>query len=227
MSFRSHRAIVALALVAAALVGLLGLAGCRGESHAGGEVWYCPMHPDYVADRPGSCPICHMDLVRREAAEKPTLWVCPMHPEVVRHEPGQCPICGMDLVGRSDGADEAAGAAPGGFAAVDLDPEGRRISGVVVAAARAGSLARVVRTVGSVVADERRARPARDPHLGLGRGALTSTSPGSTCARASRCSRSTRPSCSPAQEEYLLARAQRASGSSPPRSPRCGAAART
>ncbi len=158
MSFRSHRAIVALTLAAAALVGLLGLTGCRGESHAGGEVWYCPMHPDYVADRPGSCPICHMDLVRREAAEKPTLWVCPMHPEVVRHEPGQCPICGMDLVGKSEGADAAADAAPGGFAAVDLDPEGRRISGVVVAAARAGSLARVVRTVGSVVADERRAR---------------------------------------------------------------------
>ena len=199
MSSRWHRmsrALAALALIAAVVVGGLALAGCRGESHAAAEVWYCPMHPDYVADRPGSCPICHMDLVKREAAEKPTLWVCPMHPEIVRHQPGQCPICGMDLVGKSDGAaaagerkvlfyrnpmdpavtspvpakdemgmdyvpvyaDEAAGAAPGGLAAVDLDPQGRRMSGVVVAEARAGSLARVVRTVGSVVADERRAR---------------------------------------------------------------------
>ena len=63
MSSRTHRAFVALALVAAALAGLLALTGCRGEGHAADEVWYCPMHPDYVADRPGSCPICHMDLV--------------------------------------------------------------------------------------------------------------------------------------------------------------------
>jgi len=197
-SSRAPRALAALLLAAFAAAGLLGLSGCRSETHAGSEVWFCPMHPDYVSDRPGSCPICHMDLVKREPEAKPTLWVCPMHPEVVRHEPGQCPICGMDLIGKSDGAaaapagerrvlfyrnpmdpsitspvpakdemgmdyvpvfaDEAAGAAPGGLAAVDLSNEGRRLAGVVVAEARAGSLARIVRTVGSVVADERRAR---------------------------------------------------------------------
>lgn len=27
------------------------------------EKYYCPMHPDYVSDRPGDCPICHMRLV--------------------------------------------------------------------------------------------------------------------------------------------------------------------
>ncbi|MCS6913769.1 MAG: efflux RND transporter periplasmic adaptor subunit [Myxococcales bacterium] len=26
--------------------------------------WHCPMHPSYVSERPGSCPICGMDLVR-------------------------------------------------------------------------------------------------------------------------------------------------------------------
>lgn len=29
--------------------------------------YHCPMHPSYVSDRPGQCPICHMDLVPVEA----------------------------------------------------------------------------------------------------------------------------------------------------------------
>ncbi|HBB68285.1 MAG: hypothetical protein A2X28_05595 [Elusimicrobia bacterium GWA2_56_46] len=32
------------------------------------EIYYCPMHPDYTADRPGDCPICGMHLVKRENA---------------------------------------------------------------------------------------------------------------------------------------------------------------
>lgn len=37
------------------------------------EVWYCPMHKHYQTDKPGSCPICGMDLVKKEEpkAEKP------------------------------------------------------------------------------------------------------------------------------------------------------------
>jgi membrane fusion protein, copper/silver efflux system len=29
-------------------------------------VWTCPMHPEIVRDKPGTCPICGMDLVRKE-----------------------------------------------------------------------------------------------------------------------------------------------------------------
>ena len=32
------------------------------------ETWYCPMHPHYTSDRPGQCPICGMNLVKREVA---------------------------------------------------------------------------------------------------------------------------------------------------------------
>lgn len=40
----------------------------QGQDHAHGapaaaERWLCPMHPTYVSDRKGSCPICGMDLV--------------------------------------------------------------------------------------------------------------------------------------------------------------------
>ncbi len=30
-------------------------------------VYTCPMHPHYTSDKPGSCPICGMDLVKKEA----------------------------------------------------------------------------------------------------------------------------------------------------------------
>ena len=34
------------------------------------EKYTCPMHPHYVADRPGTCPICGMDLVALESDEE-------------------------------------------------------------------------------------------------------------------------------------------------------------
>jgi Cu(I)/Ag(I) efflux system membrane fusion protein/cobalt-zinc-cadmium efflux system membrane fusion protein len=74
--------------------------------HAG--LWTCGMHPEVIQDEPGSCPICHMDLVplRVEGAAPGAPahaggaqeWTCPMHPEIVEDEPGSCPICHMDLV---------------------------------------------------------------------------------------------------------------------------------
>ncbi|TGK04227.1 HlyD family efflux transporter periplasmic adaptor subunit [Leptospira langatensis] len=30
------------------------------------DIYYCPMHPTYTSDRPGTCPICNMDLVKKE-----------------------------------------------------------------------------------------------------------------------------------------------------------------
>ncbi|AMR29532.1 hypothetical protein A0257_22165 [Hymenobacter psoromatis] len=68
----------------------------------------CPMHPQIHAEEPGSCPICHMDLiavaptpVAAAAAAQPAAavgYTCPMHPQIHAHAPGSCPICGMDLV---------------------------------------------------------------------------------------------------------------------------------
>ncbi|EQA52177.1 efflux RND transporter periplasmic adaptor subunit [Leptospira kmetyi] len=40
-----------------ALVSVLAL--CKRSK----EIYYCPMHPTYTSDRPGTCPICNMDLV--------------------------------------------------------------------------------------------------------------------------------------------------------------------
>ncbi|WP_249383948.1 copper-translocating P-type ATPase [Chitinivorax sp. B] len=77
----------------------------------------CPMHPEVVQDRPGTCPICHMVLVpvvnrhrdveqmaepEQQIAGKPamppgTIYTCPMHPEIRSAQPGNCPKCGMTL----------------------------------------------------------------------------------------------------------------------------------
>jgi multidrug efflux pump subunit AcrA (membrane-fusion protein) len=63
------------------------------------------MHPTYVSDRPGDCPICGMKLVpipasqpAPVAAAQPAKYHCPMHPTVVSDKPGHCPICEMTLV---------------------------------------------------------------------------------------------------------------------------------
>jgi membrane fusion protein, copper/silver efflux system len=46
---------------------LLLLASCnKNDNHADhADVYTCPMHPTVVSDKPGTCPVCGMDLVRK------------------------------------------------------------------------------------------------------------------------------------------------------------------
>lgn len=114
------RWVILIGISAFALVMVLSYFGISPwAKESGGTVQYhCPMHPTYVSNKPGECPICGMSLVpidadttmagmaqprepeiRAESTNvKVTRYTCPMHPEVISDKPGECPQCGMDLV---------------------------------------------------------------------------------------------------------------------------------
>jgi Cu(I)/Ag(I) efflux system membrane fusion protein len=60
------------------LVSLVTFIGCNDnkDPHAGHkeegtkEFYSCPMHPEIIREQPGKCPICGMDLVKKEADAK-------------------------------------------------------------------------------------------------------------------------------------------------------------
>lgn len=161
-------------LLVPAFLGLLALGGmgvaatsCSRTAEEHKRLYHCPMHPTYVSDRPGDCPICGMKLVPVESDKGPRpssgpaepgperavpgKYVCPMEEcGTVSDEPGHCPKCGMELV--------PAGTAgtPPDLAEVPLSREGIRVLGVQTVAAMRGRLQRLVRAVGHVTADETR-----------------------------------------------------------------------
>lgn len=73
--------------------------GHEAPAEKAGATYTCPMHPEIVQDKPGSCPKCGMALEAMTPAipSSHTEYTCPMHPEVVRDKPGSCPKCGMAL----------------------------------------------------------------------------------------------------------------------------------
>lgn len=61
--------LTALVIHRASLIVLMSLlvllTACSGSEEAHDDTYTCPMHPTVVSDRPGSCPVCGMDLVRK------------------------------------------------------------------------------------------------------------------------------------------------------------------
>jgi len=159
----------AMAAVRWALVALMAVAVATTWvyfARSGGEPasrsaaqFICPMHPAVVSDRPGSCPICGMDLVAgggaggsfpsASRAGRPSAgrYWCPMHPEVTSDDPNAaCEKCGgTRLVPRES--------VPG-LAPVELSRERVQLIGMRTAEVVRQKLSPTLRTVGIVTADE-------------------------------------------------------------------------
>ena len=145
-------------------VAAIAVVGCDKPVDQG-QRWTCPMHPQYTSDKPGACPICGMKLVRVRAADggepatRPARadrrilhYRSPMDPRQTSPVPKKDEM-GMDYVPVFD---EVAPSSVRGYAAVDLDPERRRVIGLRTVTVTRGPLSAVLRATGRVVVDETR-----------------------------------------------------------------------
>lgn len=157
--------------------------GCTHKAEVA-QKYHCPMHPTYVTDRPGDCPICGMKVVPIPpagtsadvgatqpmlpadasnaspggSAERHLLYYRnPMDPTVTSPVPMKDPM-GMDYVPVYSGDVSKEGASLPGYATVTGDAGALERAGVRVAVAEAGRLGHAARAVGEVKADETRMR---------------------------------------------------------------------
>ena len=104
------------------------------------EAYYCPMHPGYRSDKPGSCPICGMKFVKME-------------------QPAQAPasqsasqaVGGMPM-GENASAAPASSARAGN--SIYIAPQKQQLIGMRSVEAAIEPLVKDIRTVGKVAFDE-------------------------------------------------------------------------
>jgi membrane fusion protein, copper/silver efflux system len=167
-----------LTLIPLIALGILA-AGCKpsGESARGSTKYHCPMHPTYVSDKPGDCPICNMKLVPIKGAPKTVPappgqaaaggsaaggaveYHCPDHPDFIFDKPGECGICGKKLVRVSGGSSpEGQPAAPPeatpGRVTVMVPPEKQQLIGLRTAPVEQRPLTTRIRTSAVAEHDE-------------------------------------------------------------------------
>jgi len=127
----------------ALLAGVAFLAGCNpsgspdsagpGATARTGQKYHCPMHPTYVSDKPGDCPICNMKLVPFKE-DKPSAG------------------------GGHEGPGAAAKEAPGvpGRIRIRLSADKRQMIGLSLSKVEKRELTNTVRTTAVVMHDETR-----------------------------------------------------------------------
>jgi Cu(I)/Ag(I) efflux system membrane fusion protein len=109
------------------------------SSEESASIYYCPMHPSYRSDRPGECPLCHMQLQ-------------PLHEDgVAGSMPGMPGMPGMPAMPATPATPAVAD-----HATVTIRPERQQLIGVQTAVVERRVAARTLRAVGRVDYDETR-----------------------------------------------------------------------
>jgi multidrug efflux pump subunit AcrA (membrane-fusion protein) len=82
----------------------------EGHNQSKPKVYYtCSMHPQIKEDKPGKCPICHMNLTKIEMDDEDDsevasvlpekdIWQCKEYPDVTSENEDVCPIDGTPMV---------------------------------------------------------------------------------------------------------------------------------
>jgi RND family efflux transporter MFP subunit len=117
------------------------LFGATAE-HARGEVYYCPMHPDYKSDKPGNCPICSMKLMKLEKEQEGT-----------ESKPEAESQMRVGLSGREMGSGGEKQAMPAANV-IFIEPQRQQLIGVRSEPALVRPLVKEIRAVGKVTYDE-------------------------------------------------------------------------
>ena len=161
---RSGKTMVLTLIGVLAVTGLSGaLISCqkhRNEAQVSSQkqIYHCPMHPNYLSDKPGNCPICGMKLVPVNEAQhqsalknngdrKILYYRDAMNPSHTSDKPGKAPD-GMDLVPVYEG--EAGGEA----GEVKIDPTTVQNMGVTTETVTARDLKKEIRVSGTIDLNE-------------------------------------------------------------------------
>src|SRR3989338_2644628 len=130
------------------------------------DVYFCSMHPHITSDKPGQCPICHMDLQKMEPVEKEQqseekkpgekkilFYRHPMQPDVTSPIPSKDEM-GMDYIPvYEEEANQSDTSNVPGRASFQLSQERQQLIGVTSTQVTQHELTQEIRASGKVAFD--------------------------------------------------------------------------
>lgn len=139
-----------------ALFEMLGVGSAPSQNGAAKDVYYCPMHKEYKADKAGNCPICSMKLIKQENSSSASGGQDMAGMPGMKVDNNKKPEPGgkaQDMPGMPGmKMDSATGGSESNT--IFVPPEKQQLIGVKSVPAVVKALAKEIRTIGRVTFDE-------------------------------------------------------------------------